>query len=248
MFKDTNRLLSDETYETIAASSNRAFQLIKRNKKIMIHFIVHHIIQILSLISGLIIACIALSVTEHENGKKMVKAELVFASIAIGLYFIYMVFGIIAFRTHPIFTLITEHKRPLLFTKLANLVHRIYLIILMCNVVISIILSMTFNPTNELGHKIHGLWVMVFVDVIYLQLSCSELQKPFTFVARKVEQVEMGEKTEDQMEDEKYKEDVGVFTFGYNILGFQTYIKYIFDPNLGYLSTEAYFVGWVKEF
>ena len=248
MFKDTNRLLSEQNYDLVGPSPGRVWTLLKRNKKMIIHIVLHFVIELILLVVGFGVACSALLLTKHPTGVKMVIMEMTLSAMSLLLYVIYLVLLVLALRTHPVFTLITNRRRPFFFTKLANKAHRLYMIILVCNFMVSILLSMSFNPTNRFKHPVNGLWVLIVVDIIYLQLSCSELQAPITTTSRKVETVSMGDKAEDQYIDESIKDTVGVWTFGYNIVGFQVYIKYHFNPNDSVVGTEAYFVGWVKNF
>ena len=256
MFTDTTGLLAEKNNAQIAANQGRAFEMIARNKKIMIHFILHHTLQLIALFVGFIISACAISVTEHDNGKKMVKIEIGFATTALVLYCIYLLLAFQALRTVPVFTLLTDRPRPFLFMKLANLCHTLYMLILCCCFTDAIILSFTFNPTNDFNHPIGGLYFMIIVDFIYLMLACGELQKPIKFVARKLEQVEMKQKQKEGEEEveqqvdlvEKFKENVGVITFGYNLFGFPFIIKYKFDPELGYIQSSFYFIGVLKEF
>ena len=250
MFTDTSGLLAEKNNEPVAAGPTRAFQMIGRNKKIMIHFILHHVIELIALFIGFIISACAISVTEHDNGKKMVKIEIGFSCTAIILYALYMVLCFAALRTHPVFTLITDSRRPFLFMKLANMCHTFYMLTLCCCFGTAIVLSFTFNPTNNFNHPINGLYFMIVVDLIYMMLACGELQKPIKFRARKLQQVEMksAENADEQVENDQFKENIGLFTFGYNIFGFPLIVRYKFDPALGYLQTDFYFIGKFKEF
>ena len=248
MFTDSTGLLADKQNQPINAHPMRAIQMIKRNPKIYLHLILHYSIELLILIIQLIITSSSMAVVEHSFGRDLVSIEIAFAVTSIVLYLIHMVLLFFALRTHPIFTLITDRPRPLLFMKLANLSHTLYLIILFCCFGTAVVLSMTFNPTNTLDHPVSGLYFMIIVDLFYLQLAAGEMQKPMKFVTRKLDRVEMTERPEEQMEDEAYKNQVGVLTYGYNILGIQFYIKYKFDPNLGYIQVDFYFIAWVKQY
>ena len=253
MFTDSTGLLSEKKYDQIPANQGRAFQMIARNKKILIHFIAHHAIELIALFVGFIISTCAISVTEHENGRKMVKIEIGFSTVALVLYSVYLLLCFKALRTIPVFTLLTNVKRPFLFMKLANMCHTFYMLTLFCCFGTAIVLSFTFNPTNDFNHPIGGLYFMVIVDFIYFMLAAGEMQKPIKFVARKLEQVEMkGTNAEEEQQPvdiaEKFKENVGVFTFGYNLFEFPFIVKYKFDPELGYIQTNFYFIGVLKEF
>ena len=255
MFTDTSGLLAEKNNEQIPANQGRAFQMIARNKKILIHFIAHHVVQLIFLFIGFVISACAISVTEHANGRKMVKFEIGFTTVALILYCLYLLLGFQALRTVPIFTLLNNRPKPFLFMRLANMCHTLYMLILCCCFGTAIVLSFTFNPTNDFNHPIRGLYFMIFVDLIYFTLAAGELLKPIKFVARKLEQVEMKGKTAEEEEQEKqvdisekFKENVGVITFGYNLLGFPFIVKYKFDPELGYIQTNFYFIGVLKEF
>ncbi|ELP91218.1 hypothetical protein EIN_150950 [Entamoeba invadens IP1] len=247
MFKDTTHLLKEENYEPVPASKDRVWTLIKRNKKIMVHIILHHVIQLILLVVGFSLVCCEFFVHPQENGKLLSAIAIGLSGFAFVVYLFILAFMVMAVRTHPVFTLLTDVKRPNLFVKLANLFHTLYMIALCASFFTAIVVSISFDAVLKKNFSMGGLYVVVIVDIIYLQLSCGELQKPFKFITRKIDQVEMGDKTDDKLQDQ-YKEDVGVITYGYNLLGFQCYLKYHFDPNEGHIQSEVYFVGWVKNF
>ncbi|KAL7719537.1 Uncharacterized protein QTN25_003247 [Entamoeba marina] len=249
MFDDSNRLLSDTVYEHVQPSKNRAFRMINKNKRVMAHMLLHFSLQGLFLFVGVGISIGMLFVTDHPTGEILVKIEIAFSIASFVLFLIDTILFILSLYTHPIFTLLPQQKFSLLFTKICNMLHTIYLLFLVTNVILCILLSMSFNPTNEFNHPISSLWLIIVMDIVYLQISLGELQKPITTRFKPQEQVEMSSKPDsDDLQDFAFKTDVGVITFGYNILGFELYVKYIFDPNHNQILPEIYFIGWVKEF
>ncbi|BFU21456.1 hypothetical protein EHI8A_075610 [Entamoeba histolytica HM-1:IMSS-B] len=249
MFNDNNKILDEINYQMISSSPNRIFNILQNYKKIFFHIIVHHIIQIIALLICIILISTNFSITEHPLGIKILISEMVFSVIALFIYICYLPLLFIAFKTHPLF--IADPNGKPLFAKIANLVHRFYSLTLGINVILSLLLSFSFNPTGSLHKRSDGIYSTLVCFLIFLGLSCGEIQKPLLFITRKIKSVEISFnelEVEEPLKGSSFADKIGVFTLGYNFIGFQCYVKYHFDPNQPTIQPELYLSGWVKNF
>ena len=99
-----------------------------------------------------------------------------------------------------------------------------------------------------MGHNTKALWILIPVTFTFLQVSVGETQKPIQIIERKQDHVvEMdNDNDNDDTEDPLTGNNIGVINFSYFIMGVPLFIKYHFDPKLGYIQTEVYFGAWVK--
>ncbi|KAL7717424.1 Uncharacterized protein QTN25_005238 [Entamoeba marina] len=248
--------MSQPNYQLVEASPNRVFNILKSHKLISLHLIVHHLFQFFCMGICIVIMAISFAFTDHTAGKVLLITESIFNVIAIILFIAYIVFFIMSIRTHPVLTTNSEGK--VLFAKITNMIHTTYLVILFINSLLSLVLALSFDPQGTIhDHKIDGLWYMITAGLLFIQLSCSELQKPLIFITRKTKPVELelsnldsidALNSIDALKETGFVDKVGVITIGINFFGFQTYVKYHFDPNRFDIQTEIYFVGWVKNF
>ncbi|ELP88470.1 hypothetical protein EIN_230530, partial [Entamoeba invadens IP1] len=162
MFKDTNQILSEAMYEEVTPSANRIFQILKNYKKIGLHLIVHHITQVILLLVCMIVICSLFGITDHVTGVGLLISEMVISIISLLLYMVYLVFIVLAVRSHPVLT--ADKKGKILFAKVANTLHIIYVILLSFNTFQSIFLALSYNPGSPLhGHSIGGTITIFFV-------------------------------------------------------------------------------------
>ena len=239
--------MKEDGYQPVESSPNRIINIMKQNKKIFVHVIAHHVAQLVMLFICLLIISISFTVTYHSTGIVILSIELSCTFIAMIVYVGYAVLLFFSFRTHPVFIAKSEGKPFLL--KLTNIVHLLYLILLICCFFFSVILAITFNPHSKFHNgSTDGLFSMLLADFIFFTLSAGEFQKPLLIINRKEKTVELNDENGDNnLKDTSYENKIGVYTLGYNILGFQMYVKYHFDPCRYDIQTEIYIVGKVKE-
>lgn len=250
MFEDENNLLGDEQaqYTFVGASKWRMYYVIKQHKRVCIHVIAHHAIQLICLLLNALMAVTTLVITEHTVGIKLAVFMLVLSVVTPIIYLAYILLLVGALSTHPVFT--ANPSGSSLLTKIANGVHTLYTVTLVINFFTSMLLALSFNPTGNLKeHSTNGLIVTAIMAILYLFVSCCELQKPLLFIPRKHKSVEMTtDQVEDPMKGSANEDMIGVWTFGLNIFGLQCYIKYHIDPTLSTVQPEVYFGGKVKSY